>query len=170
MPAVHFDTVTYAEQYLICSPDTAFTDYTVLAVIKQTATNDGGLMGWTSGNKQIRLNRGHPLFVPPRNSTYDGVTETISSSTGPVNDLKMVGFTRASIFGVYTMSFYENLASIGSGIVTTQAHNMNKMGRFSTGNNFDGYIAEVLIFDVRLPHAQIMDYYTNYFKPRWGLP
>lgn len=138
-------------------------DFTVIVVTK--GCNDTILIGAQSENYQLRFCRSSVN----KNSFYpNGGTELISDTLGTaIGDAKANTFIRTS----GTVKFWENATSFGTGTTTnTGTYKWNIIGSDDGGPLNSCDVGSIMVYSSALSDANYASLYTNYLKPRFGLP
>jgi hypothetical protein len=152
---------------LAVSPAVSFLgNFTILAVYKQTAANDGSLFGNGTTNVQFRVNNGGTR----KNSFFDVTHQALSDVfTTSQTALTLGVWRRAGLTAYFRENFTtRNLTptnNVGASVLINQ---ICRNGGF--GVPFNGFVFEFLIFNTSLSPEDIGRLYNNYLKPKWGLP
>lgn len=134
-------------------------DFSVVAVVK--CPSDSMLLGNATTNRQFRIDRSNGNTL----SFYAGVSEVISSSFTIANTLLGISWRRASS----TISFRQGTTSEGTGS-DGNSTTLNLVGDTNFAPGYAGYLMELMIYGSALSDADADSLYTDYLKPRWGLP
>jgi hypothetical protein len=143
-------------------------NFTLLVVLRQTAGNDGMVLGNATVNRQFRPNRSGANQW----GFYDGTVEVVSTAYTLAITANKLSSCRRSAGATGTITFWENLTAKGTGTanhLTVYNQVGNSVGSIGT-NPLNGVMAEMLIYNDALSDADLTALYNNYLKPRWGLP
>lgn len=141
-------------------------DFTVFVVYKQTAANDGSLVGNGSTNFQFRVNNS----ATRKNSFFDAAHSALSDVFSTSQTALTLGVWKRE--GL-TARFRENRVTrtltptnnVGAAVTINQ---ICRNGGF--GVPFNGFVFEIIIYSKALSPEDIGRLYDNYLKTKWGLP
>lgn len=165
MPAVQFDAAS--NQFLAMTSLAIPGAFTILGVAKVTV--EGMLFGDNTSNYQVRIIH-TPSATPNTISFYVGGTDLVSDEfTTAASAVRLMSWRRD---GAGNVSFREEnisrgtLADGGGEIAFT----LTNMGSTSFGAYISAFIGEACIYTQRHTDSDLDSLYTQYFKPRFGLP
>lgn len=172
-PTVRFGAGT---QHLVFEGgDLALGDFTILCVA--IATADSVYMSKIGINRQIRINR-----IGERRASWfcdQGQQEVMSDLfTSNASNGTMIGYRRTNyadpIIANRQFAFFDNSIRVGvRDPDVTQVNNVifspNQIGIIDGGPLLID-IGELVIYDRALSDGEILSLYTEYFKPKFGLP
>lgn len=158
-PVIRFDGT---DDYLQYGSDIALGtgDYTIIFVGTITAATDAMVMGWSSGNIQIRCNRSGAQTI----SKFLGVSDQSSQVfTNPSNVVGMKVWQRSGI----AMKFYENLTDQSLGANDGSSFSLSTIGKTSFGGFMPGDLLALGICTAAVSAMDLASLYTDYLKPKY---
>lgn len=140
--------------------------FTAILITSFDASNQIPL-GYSGANLQLRFRGG-----TPGNCSFNAGTGVTSLAfTHNQGSLRMTSFRRIDASG--TIKFRDGNIDVpndGGGATDTNAFTLDYIGRYQGGLFVNGKIGEICLYSTALSDTNLDKLYTQYFKPKWGLP
>jgi len=142
-------------------------DYTIIFI--GTASNDGIILGLSSSNYQAaRINWSSTNTISNFLGSSDIVSLPFANSASSV---RMSSWRRTGILIKHRENKTDRTGVTPSNPPTDgSAWTANSMGHYWAALFLAGDVGEVLVYNAYLQDFQMDALYTDYFKPKWGLP